>query len=102
MSRQFAIVPAIFGELALSRASSPSLRRSAPRSRVVLRFLAVAAVCALVAGCGRRGALEYPVDPNDPRVVESGQRVHSSGREGQKVIRGYVTPDRKFVLDPLL
>lgn len=43
-----------------------------------------------------------PVDPNDPRIVESGARVHSSGRDEEKVIRGYVTPDRKFPLDPLL
>lgn len=77
-------------------------RSSRRRSRALVRLCLVAAVCALAAGCGRRGALEYPVDPNDPRVVESGQRVHSSGRDGEKVIRGYVTPDSKFVLDPLL
>ncbi|MGV6874672.1 hypothetical protein ACUSIJ_18540 [Pseudochelatococcus sp. B33] len=83
----------------MSSSSSQSSRRY---PRALVRFCLVAAVCALAAGCGRRGALEYPVDPNDPRVVESGLRVESSGREGQRVIRGYVTPDRKFALDPLL
>lgn len=80
-----------------------SFSRSSRQSpRALIRFCLVVAVCALAAGCGRRGALEYPVDPNDPRIVESGARVHSTGRDGQKVIRGYVTPESKFVLDPLL
>lgn len=83
----------------MSLASSQSRRRS---SRALLHIVLVTTVCALAAGCGRRGALEYPVDPNDPRIVESGARVHSSGRDEEKVIRGYVTPDRKFPLDPLL
>lgn len=99
MSWQFAIVRAISGDPPLSCARPRSRQRP---SGAFLRLALVAAVCALAAGCGRRGALEYPVDPKDPRVVESGVRVHSSGREGEKVIRGYVTPDRKFALDPLL
>ncbi|MFT0893170.1 lipoprotein [Pseudochelatococcus sp. G4_1912] len=77
--------------------SFPQLFRSA-----LVRVVLIATVCVTVAGCGRRGALEYPVDPNDQQVRDSGLRLHSSGREGQKVIRGYVTPDTKFVLDPLL
>ncbi|MBB3808376.1 hypothetical protein [Pseudochelatococcus contaminans] len=83
----------------MSFSSSQSRQRP---SRALLRLALVAGVCLLAAACGRRGALEYPVDPNDPRVVESGVRVHSTGRDGEKVIRNYVTPDRKFVLDPLL
>ncbi|MFC0218373.1 putative small lipoprotein YifL [Pseudochelatococcus lubricantis] len=82
---------------------SPVLRFRLKSSRnAAFRLCLAVAVCAAVAGCGRRGGLEYPVDPNDPQIRDSGQRVHSSGREGQKVIRGYVTPDKKFILDPLL
>jgi predicted small lipoprotein YifL len=80
------------------------MRRFGPVSSrgTVFRLCLAVALCAAAAGCGRRGGLEYPVDPNDPRVRDSGVRVQSSGREGQKVIRGYVVPDEKFVLDPLL
>lgn len=95
---QLGIVPPSTGGMPLSRFHL-SLR---PSQGAFVRLVLIAAICATVAGCGRRGGLEYPVDPNDPRVRDSGMRVHSSGREGQKVIRGYVTPDSKFVLDPLL
>lgn len=74
------------------------------RSSAVTKFVVLAAIGVALAGCGRRGALEYPVNPEDPAVQASGLKVQSSGtgKGEQKVIRGYVVPEKKFILDPLL
>ncbi len=55
-------------------------------------------IAAAVSGCGRRGRLEPPPDPNAPPAEETNKAgIHK--RKPNPPIRA---PDRPFVLDPLL
>jgi len=84
-------------------ASAFTWRIDLRRSRDTKPFKAavlVLLVAAVVSGCGRRGRLEPPPDPNAPPVdAASTSRAGVHKRAPNPPIRA---PDAPFVLDPLL
>lgn len=73
------------------------------RSRDTKSFkatLLVLLVAAVVSGCGRRGRLEAPPDPNAPAVDAAS--TSRAGVHKRAPNRPFLAPDAPFVLDPLL
>jgi len=73
------------------------------RSRDTKSFkatLLVLLVAAVVSGCGRRGRLEAPPDPNAPPVDAAS--TSRAGVHKRAPNRPFRAPDAPFVLDPLL
>jgi len=62
--------------------------------------LLVLLVAAVVSGCGRRGRLEAPPDPNAPPVDAAS--TSRAGVHKRAPNRPFLAPDAPFVLDPLL
>ena len=71
------------------------LRRKPLKSAVLLLVLAAA-----LGGCGRRGRLEPPPDPNAPPAETAD--VSKAGFHKKPVRPPITPPNRPFVLDPLL
>ena len=78
-----------------------------PRPPLPRLVLAASLAALSLTACGRRGSLESPPDPNAPKTEQSAapagtlpSPVATPGRGGSK--QGFVKPQDRFILDPLL
>ena len=69
-----------------------------PRPNLALRsVILVLVLAAVLAGCGRRGRLEPPPDPNAPP-----QEANKAGIKKKPPNPPIRAPDTPFILDPLI
>ena len=70
--------------------------------RTLAAFGVVLMLAASVGGCGRRGRLLPPPDPNAPPEDAKSSDVTKAGVHKKPVNPPILPPDQPFILDPLL